>query len=424
MRVFLVTILCALPVWTSAQTQPIVQMDVAATETVVGQPLMVRIKVLVPTFSPKPPEFPSLEVPGLVVRLPERASGPISERVDGDTWSGVQRSYRVYPLRSGSFEIPAQSVRVTYAKPGGIEPETVDIATDAIRFMSVLPAGAEMLSTPIIAEDFSLKQKLDIEDDIKVGSAIERIVEAKISGTTSILIPPLLLPTQNPVLNEYAKEPSVTDTEDRGVLSGTRVETITYVVTAAGTVELPPVELEWFNLTTNTVETARVEGTTVVVSDGPANTVPESMDWMLLVQIAAGLGVAFWCLYKILPTMRHQLASWRDQFRSSEIYASRQVRHAISQRDINGTYSTLALWSTHFPDIASDALDSDLARVGHRLFNGGPSTERDDSWRQLARRFAMLRKDCLYRQRRARGRNALPPMNTIGSLQSKKKIHF
>ncbi|MEM1005659.1 MAG: hypothetical protein AAGK26_09760, partial [Pseudomonadota bacterium] len=271
MRILALLILCWLPAQACAQQTPLVTVEMTQTETVLGQPLTVRIKVLVPTFSPAPPEFPSLEIPGVLVRLPERASGPISEDVNGETWSGVQRSYRVYPLRPGEFEIPAQTVRITYAQEGGIDPIVVDLNTDAISFVATIPPGAENLDPMIVANGFSMTETLDPPQDFEVGDAITRTVQANIAGTTGILIPSLVGENTSITLRAYPKDPDVSDSEERGVLSGTRTETITYLGVRPGEAVLPPIAVDWFNLQTGQVETTRVDGVTFAVTGSAAS---------------------------------------------------------------------------------------------------------------------------------------------------------
>ena len=105
--------MCCLAGMASAQ-DPQIEVTAEQDEVTVGQPYILRVKVLVPTFMPKPPVFPTFEVPGLIVRLPERSTSPVSERVDGDTWAGVQRTYRIYPMQVGITEIPDQQLSIVY----------------------------------------------------------------------------------------------------------------------------------------------------------------------------------------------------------------------------------------------------------------------------------------------------------------------
>ncbi len=51
--------------------EPKITVSAEQEEVIVGQPYLLRIEVLVPTFMPKAPVFPTFEVPSLIVRLPE-----------------------------------------------------------------------------------------------------------------------------------------------------------------------------------------------------------------------------------------------------------------------------------------------------------------------------------------------------------------
>lgn len=410
MRFLCLVLFSLLPVLASAQDTPTVSIELEQTETVVGQPLIVRMKVLVPTFSPSPPEFPTLEVPGLLVKLPERASGPISETVNGESWSGVQRSYRVYPLRPGTFEIPAQTVRVTYAAPGGIDPISVDLESDAIRFDATVPAEAADLSPLIIANAFSLSQTLETPETFEIGSSVTRTVEAKISGTTPILIPQLIPGDTPPTLRAYPRDPQVVDSEERGVLSGTRTETVTYLGAAPGDASLPDIEIDWFNLQSGAVETVRLEGASLVVPEtNNAQATPRSR----LAWIAVSLG----CLvlvggvfYVLRPTFHTWFTAIQLRWVSSEVYAARQVRAAIAQRNLSETYTALEDWHLHFPDAPDVPLTDALVQVGGQVY-ARTGNRAAPPWNSLSQQFSKLRKQVHANRKRHKKDLALPHLN-------------
>ncbi len=96
-----------------ALAQPVLRMAFERTEAIPGQPLTLRLTVLSPTYLTSPPVWPSFEAPNLLIRLPEGATTPTSERIGGETWSGVSRRYRISPMIPGEFPIPPQEVVVT-----------------------------------------------------------------------------------------------------------------------------------------------------------------------------------------------------------------------------------------------------------------------------------------------------------------------
>ena len=168
----------------------------------VGQPITLQVKILVPTWMPTPPVYPSFEQPNLLVRLPERSTHPVSETVQGDTWSGTSRTYRIYPLEPGDFQIPTQSLLITYADASS-QPVQTEQTLNPIAFTVELPKGAQAMSPPVIlATGFTLEQELASAGELAVGDALVRRVSAQIDGTTAILIPALI------------PDPVLTDTED------------------------------------------------------------------------------------------------------------------------------------------------------------------------------------------------------------------
>ena len=155
---FLVFILLPAPLAAQDQPDQLPQLliDFPETETMPGQPLTLRLTVLVPTFMPKPPVWPSFEAPNLLVRLPARATNPTSQRVGGETWAGVSRRYEIAPMVPGNVVLPAQEVVVTYRNPETGDSEQVRLMTGSIAFRAVVPEGAEGLDPFIAAADLKL----------------------------------------------------------------------------------------------------------------------------------------------------------------------------------------------------------------------------------------------------------------------------
>ena len=71
----------------AAQEPPLVRVEVAPEQVEVGRPVELRVTVLTPTWFPRPPEYPSLELANAVTRLDR--SYPTSERVGGNSSSAV-----------------------------------------------------------------------------------------------------------------------------------------------------------------------------------------------------------------------------------------------------------------------------------------------------------------------------------------------
>jgi heme exporter protein D len=413
MKRWLMVLALMLPLTAQAQTDPQLSVDLPEGEVIVGQPLTLRIKLLVPTWMPKPPVWPTLEVPSLLVRLPERASTPVSETINGATWSGISRAYRLYPLELGRFEIPGQSLTVTYADPGKPDPIVAQISLEAIRFQAVLPKEAEGLDPPIVASGLTLEQQIDGGPDLETGGAVTRVVTISIEGTTPILLPSLMpeLPATlpDPPLRAYPKEPVVRESEQRGVLSGSRVETTTYVAQFGGQVDLPAISLKWFNRESGKVETAKLGSVSLRIT-APPPPPPGPADYARWVAYGAGVLAIIWMFIRLVwPRTAAVRKALMQQWRASERYAARAVQKALRGEKLAVLYPALDHWQGFFPlitDADRQALDKALANIGAAQF--ATSTPRTPSWQPARDAFSDLRRA----QRRGLAHpEALPRLN-------------
>ncbi|WP_420587050.1 hypothetical protein [Ruegeria sp.] len=353
----------------TATIQPQVIVEAPSEDVIVGQSTILRIKVLVPTFMPSPPVFPSLEQENLLVRLPERASGPVSETVDGETWSGVQRSYRLYPLISGAIEFGANNVTVTFADPETNAPTQVSVPLQPITINAVIPEGARDLDPLIIANGFDLEQEVEGNTELQAGDAITRRLTARITGTSPLLIPPLIPENQDPLLRPYPKEPRFTETEDRGILSGQRAEETVYLAQDGGDTQLPPVSIQWYNLTTNAVETAEAEAVDLQLA-APRPKPPTTEELIKYVIWAGVVALAAW-FFARWTTPRYRV--WQDArqraYHASPDFALKQLKQALRDHDLSDAYTALETWKSRCSNPAGfAALEAQLIKVGAAVY--------------------------------------------------------
>lgn len=396
---------------------PVLQVTFEETEAIPGQPLSLRLTVLVPTYMPAPPVWPSLEAPNLLVRLPERATGPTSGRVGGETWSGVTRHYRVSPMVPGGFTIPPQDVVVTYADPDGNAPVRTVLTTGPIAFTGILPDGTEHLDPFIAATSLQLTQEVTgTPDDMAPGDSVTRRIVAGIGGTSPMFLPALLPAGTLDGLAAYPDEPLIEEHEERGLLGGTRTEVVTYVAAHGSDNAVPPITLQWYNIGSGQVETASVDGFDIRVTGTAAGTgIPPT--WRLLLPwIAGALGVgvcAALVLHRTAPAFRHWLQVRRAVRLGSERHAFAMLSRAIRQRDIAALYPAVDAWSARVPgydpmrhaDVQQALLHLGSARYGIRQQHDAKA------WDALAEAIHAAR-----RASRTRGPNAgaLPLLNPDG----------
>ena len=416
---FLLLLLCLVaPTMAPAQqvVKPVLRVDLEKTAAIPSQPIILRLTLLVPTWMLKPPVFPSFEVPNVIVRLPRGASGPISERIGGATWSGVTRAYRIYPMTAGRFRIPPQTVAVTFAHPETRKPVSILLRTDEVFFQGKIPIGAETLDPFIAAEALTLVQTLEgTPDKLEHGSAFTRTLTARITGTSPIFLPPLIPPHTAIGLAAYPKEPVVSETVERGIISGKRVESVTFVAENGGRHAAPPINLSWYNLRTKRVETTQVTGFNILAL-GPAIEPTPVVDWrggaswMIIIVLAVTLAVL------LTLWLRPRISAWnrlrREAYFASEAYAFTKAMALLRARKFGDAFPAMEIWSSRLPPVPGEdsprLLDA-LGGLGAALYGRNQRPPSNSEWSEVVAALRSARGSRLAAA--AHPGSTLPPLN-------------
>ncbi|MEM1235708.1 MAG: hypothetical protein AAGI10_01980 [Pseudomonadota bacterium] len=379
--------------------EPLVEVELAENEVIPGQPVILRITVLVPTWLPQPVAFPTFEAPDLMVKLPESSTNATSETIDGETWSGVSRAYRLSPMVPGAIEIPAQELTIYWAEPGKTEPLVSQVVLDPFTLVGVVPEGAESLDPFLAATGLILTQEISTEArTLSAGDSLIRTITVDVDGTSPLFVPGLLPPHQIEGIASYAAEPVVTETSDRTWVSGSRVESTTLVAESGGSGTVPTVEISWFNIESGEIETAVAEGFELTVDAPVVRNLPEIAPWVIAV-VVVGLAVAAvlgrWFLRSLWP----RFVAWREERRAehlaSEDWAYRQLKDAIARRDYPEFSHAFYVWAARltYPGVISSVeLESAVQDLGASIYGNAHSDRADDPWRDVATALQLTRK--------------------------------
>lgn len=340
-------------VFAASSMAPIVKTSLSEETAIPGQAIIFRVSVLVPTWMLSPPVFPSFEVPNVAVRLPSRSAQPVSETVDGETWSGVSRAYRLYPMVPGRFAIPADEIQVTYADPQTREPIVVKVPIEAFEIVGEVPQGAKTLDPFLAANSLSIDRKIEGNAEaLNPGDALTLTTTVKVGGVSPMFIPPLPSIPSDQGYSTYAKEPVVTEKEDRGVLSGERTQSVTVIAENQGTYDIPELTLSWFNLETGKIETATTPGLSLAITGSAVTSVPdeEPFDWRLYTYLGLASALVIFALYGLsklfLPPFKRAVRQHHAYFLASETYAYKLLMKEISRRNLAGVEHAGLRWKS------------------------------------------------------------------------------
>lgn len=342
--VVLVAQLLARPVL--AQADPVVRVELEPSSVRVGEALSLRVTVLVPTYFPRPPVYPDFEVANAITRLPPDSSYPTSERVDGESWSGIVREYRIYPLAAASYRMEGATIRVTYANPGA-DPVVRDVPVPALAFEGTVPAGARNLDPYLAGTALELSLDVDGDDgELAVGDAVVLTYRAALQGLPSLFLPALSEGVAdvagNDAVTVYSDAPRFGD--DEGI--ATRTERLTLVFTSGGDFTVPAVVIDYWNTAEETLRTARTAPLLFTVTGPPsAASITDrgsetSRRWPFALLIGALLLALGNLLRKGQPAIRDRLRRWQG----SEAYAFRRLRRELTAQRSQEVYRCVQRW--------------------------------------------------------------------------------
>ncbi len=326
------------------QQQPVVRVELTPETVAVGESTEMRVTVLVPTWFARPPVYPSFELANAITRLPPDSSYPLSERVGNETWSGIVRNYRVYPLLGATYRLAGQSITVAYANPGA-DPLTLDVDIPEIVFRGTVPQGAEALD-PYIAGS-GLRLMLQVEGDtggLEAGDAIILRYTAELDGLPAIFLPPLAPDVEFEGVSIYADQPEVEDgTPAR------RGEKLTLVFEAGGEFDIPGAELAYWNTEAGAIETASAAGFAISVAGPPVTTADAGpdmteKDWRQVSVIGLVTLITAFGLWRLLPGIAKRMKNAAERRRLSEAYAFRKLQQALLSGPPEAAYRELLAW--------------------------------------------------------------------------------
>jgi hypothetical protein len=404
---------------------------------VAGTEVKLIVDCLTTTWFTEAPDWPLFTVPGAIVNLPDEQAQNLHEVINGVSWYGVSRAYRVVPQTGGAFEIPSFPITV---HPGGTNVPAASLATPALKLVATVPPGAEGMSVFFPTQNLSAKQTIEPSpDNLKVGGALTRTITQTAAGTESMLIPPVNFGDVDG-LKRYPKPAGTKNImQDRaGLVAGERTDTATYVVNRSGRFKLPPMTIEWWNTAAQRREKIvlpAVSFSATTASEKPLFDIPldalskggahriiviDRSRALIACVVLVFLLAMVWAYPRLTSRYKQAkraLVAARNRYAEGEVPAWRVLRAAARKGPLPRLIPALYRWMDKSPDFKHparvDDLDAssnpglkDLADTVATHYSDSPDAKLD--WNKAE---GALRKMVKRARKKRNAQSPLPPLN-------------
>lgn len=278
--------------------------------------------------------------------------------IDGVRYGVYEKNYVIFPQRSGNLSIPDIVFRGELTdgsssfvfRQRNVRPVTA-FATGYDIEVKERPAAFPADATWLPASNLQIEEAwIGDLDELEPGDAVEREVTVTANGLDGPALPPMA-PGEIDTVNMYPNPSDVDRRIQDGNVVGTRMESFELVMTEAGEVTVPAMEIPWWDTDTDTLQYARLPATTIQVhaTGSPESTDPEE----LLAQMAGqNAGQASdplmvprqtesWILYTLTTVIAVILLAmwwlWRRRLQQLALLAANPepARQPAYQRQIN-----------------------------------------------------------------------------------------
>jgi hypothetical protein len=426
----LVKILVALGFFYSAgifSQQVVLRTAISPEEVWTGQKTILTVDVLVDEGWAQIKKFDIASPDGVFMRQMETQGTRISEEIDGVDYTGQRYELMLFSRADGVIEIPAFPVDVevkTWGAGGGASIQQLE--TPATSFIARVPADAQGLQGLVSTTSMSADQSWNPESiELQTGDAIQRTIKLQADDVLGMMLAPVSF-SQVDGVGVYHKEPTVADIYDRGELSGTRQEAVSYVFEKPGLAEIPGVTFYWWNVSSEQLEKITLDGlkvqvlpTTSSIDAGSGQLEARNRPYLWLIFGAFLCMIALAVLYR--KRIMNAWASYAAKRQESEPVVFKRLLKSLRSRDAGSSLRDLMRWvdciaySTHsslLNDFVVEYGDTDLSQGVDELIrcanDGAPITSPSAIIKPLKTARKEWKKESA---RKTAVANALPDLN-------------
>jgi len=380
-------------------------------EAWVGQKVVLHVDVLAKDGWAQLKKVTDAEVEGAYLLRLESQGTRLSETIDGDSYTGQRYDFMLFAQRDGKITIPPVPVDVevkTWGADGGSRIERMSLPL--VEFVARTPPGAQGIRGLISTGNLTARQDWDPEtENPVVGDAIKRRITLRAEDVSGMAFAPML---HNEIdnLGIYPGEPTVEDKFARGDLTGTRVETVTYVVERAANFELPGIELSWWNIDTQELQHVVLPGLALQVTDGPAvaSQANARSSWSVLIVLLVVVVALLVFGGRVLAGW----TAWRQARNETEAAYFRRIRRSARSGDQKAVLRDTMRWLDRINNDSQVArLDLFMQKYGDSRASEAVPDQSESSTMAFVSSLTVARKRWQQAQRGVISGNLLPDLN-------------
>ena len=201
-----------------------------------------------------------------------------AKAIDGRRYRIIERRFAVFPQASGPLRLPAVRLDARVADPGAAstmgrlfgEGRRVRIETQPVEVV-VKPRPAAAATPWLPAGGVTLSETWP-EDPPRLvaGEPVTWTLRIGATGLAGEQLPPIELPALEGV-RVYPDQPSIVTRTSARAVRGERIQRVAMVPGAAGTLVIPELRVEWWDVEADAPRTALIPARTISVAPAPAS---------------------------------------------------------------------------------------------------------------------------------------------------------
>ncbi|MHC8371796.1 BatD family protein [Pseudomonas sp. MDT1-85] len=325
----------------------------------------------------------------------------------------IEMRYAIYPQHSGELTIPAQMFSATPvdtrpsqdATPQGPKPgKQMRVKSAEIPLTVKAKPGTYPADVPWLpARSLSLSESWSPEPDhAQVGDSLTRSLTLNAEGLASSQLPPLPA-TEINGLRRYPDQPVLGNQSSERGLIGSREDREALVPTRTGNIDLPSVEVVWWNTFEDHLEHSSLPARTLHVASNPSLTVDAPTGSPQIMSGASNEALWWWKLSTVILACTTLLGFglwWRARWQPAILRAAQtgpsprtlldDLKRACQANDSHATRQALDAWARQQPETLADMaarfvpLSDALDGLNGALYSEtGQYWQGEDLWRAI-----------------------------------------